>query len=428
MQLNEYNNIQPWLYIESYVFIWKNDAMILLFNYINSKKLIIKRTILIEEIINALLKPDAFYCTKLNEKYLSDKDVRKFIDNLSDNSFGNVVYLEEIDRPIIIPPSLYFNKMISDKHNIINNQFYDSRVLDNLLEITIQLTGKCSNRCNGCDEFYFQMTHCYHSKKELSRASLQTIIKQINFLNIRKINLIGGNLFASESFLEKVEDLCTTNSLRIFHINFIHASVESILSLLNKDSKALIKIIYHYKYHSKKLQMLLSNLSHKTNNIIIVFVLESQGSLDKLNKFISNDFDFQFEIYPFFNGENVEFIKENCFFNNNDLVNLKSSKKQIFANQVINTNYFGKIHICSDGTVYDNVRYHSVGNILNNYIEEIVSKIIINGNSWFWIRNNEFCKDCLFRLLCPPPTNIEGIMETSSICNNSEMMNLPFLS
>lgn len=412
--------MKSWLYIESFIFIWENNMLVLFYNYLNAKKIIIKKTELISCIIKDITNPTSFYCIEMNEKYLTDEDVSKMITIIKNNLFGNIVY--NPNRPINIPPLMVFPKASLDRKYIKLNKFYDDRVLDNLIEITIQLSGTCTKRCKNCNTYKLQFMHCYRSGNDLSIKHLKDIVNKVYFLNIQKINLIGGELLTSNFCWDKIDLLQTLQILKIYYLNFHEViNTTNIRRLLEYNKNMLIKIIIHLNYSQKEILSTLGKLEQYSKLIVIIFIISTDDELKKI-KLILRALPFEYELYPFFNGLNQSFIVQNAFLTLEDIDAISSTKKQIFANQTINRNYFGKIYVDSHGFVYDNLNFKPVGNILKNCLDSILYTIFLRGNSWFWLRKNHYCKKCIFRFLCPPPTNIEHIMKVPTICQYEKVM------
>jgi len=83
----------------------------------------------------------------------------------------------------------------------------------------------------------------------------------------------------------------------------------------------------------------------------------------------------------------------------------------------MNKHDFGKLHIMPDGNVYANVNHPVLGNIYADGINKIVRKEIEEGISWFRIRNQAPCNDCIYQWLCPPPSNYEIAIGRTNLCH-----------
>lgn len=71
--------------------------------------------------------------------------------------------------------------------------------------------------------------------------------------------------------------------------------------------------------------------------------------------------------------------------------------------------------VLPDGRVYSNVNHPSLGTIKNLPID-IVYKEFTKGQSWFNVRKQKPCSDCIYQWLCPSPSNIELAIGKPNLC------------
>ena len=76
-----------------------------------------------------------------------------------------------------------------------------------------------------------------------------------------------------------------------------------------------------------------------------------------------------------------------------------------------------EINIMPDGETYANLNYSPLGNIYTNSIYEIVQKEIVEGKSWFRIRNQAPCDECVYQWLCPSPSDYEIDLDRTNLCH-----------
>lgn len=69
-----------------------------------------------------------------------------------------------------------------------------------------------------------------------------------------------------------------------------------------------------------------------------------------------------------------------------------------------------------NGDAYANVNHPILGNIYRDSIYEIVQKELDEGKSWFRIRNEAPCHNCLYQWLCPSPSDCEIQIGRSNLC------------
>ena len=125
----------------------------------------------------------------------------------------------------------------------------------------------------------------------------------------------------------------------------------------------------------------------------------------------------KYQINPVYTGDNIGFFEENVFLSKEDILSTSISIKDIFANQAVNFYDFGKINIIPNGDAYANINYPRLGNIYTHGIYEIVQKEVEEGKSWFRIRNQAPCNDCVYQWLCPPPSNYEIAIGRPNLCH-----------
>jgi pseudo-rSAM protein len=70
-----------------------------------------------------------------------------------------------------------------------------------------------------------------------------------------------------------------------------------------------------------------------------------------------------------------------------------------------------------NGDVYANVNHPALGNIDTHSIHEIVQKEVDEGKSWFRIRAQAPCTDCIYQWLCPPLSDYEIVIGRSNLCH-----------
>lgn len=129
---------------------------------------------------------------------------------------------------------------------------------------------------------------------------------------------------------------------------------------------------------------------------------------------------FQIKYYclkPLYTGENIGFFEENIFLNKEEILNTSLSMKDFFARQTMNIYDFGKINIMPNGDAYANINHPVLGNIYTHSIYEIVNKEIEEGVSWFRVRTQEPCNDCIYQWLCPSPSDYEIAIGRPNLCH-----------
>jgi len=95
----------------------------------------------------------------------------------------------------------------------------------------------------------------------------------------------------------------------------------------------------------------------------------------------------------------------------------------LFTNQTINSHYFGKLIVSSNGDIYSNPNLPKIG-IIKDSIYDIVFKSLRYKSSWMLLRQNVFpCNQCVYRLFCPPISNYEYNIGQNNLCTIKTFVN-----
>lgn len=126
--------------------------------------------------------------------------------------------------------------------------------------------------------------------------------------------------------------------------------------------------------------------------------------------------NFNYNTTPIFTGNNYDFLSQYIYVEKDDLANIKMEKRYIFINQAINGNFFGKLEILPDGSVWDNQNFQKNG-FINEDFSQLMFSIFDNKRAWFYNRQQEPCNHCLYQWLCPPPSNLELVLNKPNLCH-----------
>lgn len=133
---------------------------------------------------------------------------------------------------------------------------------------------------------------------------------------------------------------------------------------------------------------------------------------------IINQFKIEFHRFnPIYTGNNIGFFNKNIFLTKEDILSTSMTIKDFFSRQAMNIYDYGKIIIIPNGDAYANLNHPVLGNIYTDSIYEIVHKEVEEGMSWFRIRNQVPCNDCVYQWLCPPPSNYEIVIGRPNLCH-----------
>ena len=227
----------------------------------------------------------------------------------------------------------------------------------------------------------------------------------------------GGNVFEYNRFENLIEILRKYNFSASFYTHYKNCpennSLLNLLSKYNHNVNLLIFPSINMELLKKKLY-LLEKYNINTCNIFIIESKKDYIFVENLIKELNIDNSI---ILPFYNEKNISFFKEKVFSLKKDILEAMPTIADIYARQVINSNYYGKLVIMSNGDVYANVNEKKLGNINNSSLHKFVNKEMKYGRSWHNTRNYIIpCNTCVYKCLCPPISNYEYNIGKYNLC------------
>jgi pseudo-rSAM protein len=223
---------------------------------------------------------------------------------------------------------------------------------------------------------------------------------------------LGGNLFLYPFWgnlvleLQKYSfEICFYFDYRLF-LNQLENVIQLIdlgynINILIGDIEYLGKVIFPVSMTNTK----------------FIFSVECIDDFFRISEFIERNNLTNAQIVPYYNEMNEYFFKSHVYLTEEDILSSELSTKNIFTNKVMNYNYFGKLILFHDKRIYANINKKPIGNI-NDSIKNIVLNEIKNGGIWRETRETvEPCKGCLFKYLCPPPSNYELAIGKPNLCH-----------
>ena len=402
-----------WFYIESYVFLSLKKNMAVLYNTLNGEIFEITDSDILK-IIRRLNTKKNHQIIMITEQELQISKINEFVNSLRNNYMGDLLDVSfSQKKPIQLIPYIKIHKDIHYlKEN--QNQSTDTGIKNYLHELTIYFDNACSLNCSICKDAFKQFTCC---TKSISNEVID-LHKILGFLDVFKkqsllINIIGSQ----KNLLEFLEN--SNNKMGEYfsynwyvHILNINKGIESFTKFEKFKMHVIINEPGNKKY-TEYIQII------RNSNLKVVYKFLIQNELDYINteKLIQQHEIVEYQIQPYFNGENNNFFKQNVFLNKEDLAENKSTFKDILTNNKINKNYFGRLYILNNGDVQSNLHSKKLGQI-DSDVKEMLFSELDSQRSWRKLRKNCFpCKSCAYNLICPPISDLEQSIETNNLCN-----------
>ncbi|MCE5177631.1 MAG: hypothetical protein LLF81_00625 [Porphyromonadaceae bacterium] len=389
-------------------FLWFTLREGILYNCHSKKLMQFGCNNLIYKYCKKLDDPQNLYSVEINREDYDTGELRNWLDNIQKLKIGSIYFTEKVKR-ISLPPILNLRNEI--EHAESDGSSYTDTInpSENIHEITLFVGGSSKK-----NDYYKQVLYPIHSDKYIDFNSVIYFFDNYNLNHIHNLNVVFSDI-SKYSELNKLVSLLESFdfSINYYIDDYQYNSVRKLLNIINRDNSYL----NCYFSGIDNLKQIASINKNKFYDIKWLFLLDNE---DKINNFD--------EICIEWKLENVEYwliytVSNDLFFRNNvyttlrDIKEIKHTRQMIFCNQVLNSNFWGNLFILPDGMIYYNLNSAPIGRIEDDIMKRISIDIIQGSTPWKLTRNNITpCKECNFRLLCPPPSNYEYSQEKYDMC------------
>lgn len=412
-----------WLYLETYSFLWIKKEDIVIYNSLSGQILTFKSSNHMLAIFEKLREPENMYCIKITDDDLKDEVFKSAVEQIRESFSGDIVDVNVVaSKPLSLPPTLSFQQQRDrlDKDKLEANPISVSvslgdNVLNKLSDLYIYINGDCSADCPDCDKKWKQLPYCKKSPGILSYKAIHELIKKVKHRT--HIHIVGGNILKHPDIKKIIDLLEERTSKATYYLNYKNV-VSGIPSVLDRENiKILIDSIDENSVEGIKKFI----MKYAESAISYLFVVSSEKEYDFVVKIAeASPVVEKIEIKPLYNGRNLDFLEACVFTTQDDLSMQRLNRRQIFANQSININDFGKLTIDTDGQVYANTFSSPIGDISQD-ISQIIYKELTTGTDWVRVRDKEPCSNCIYQWLCPSPSNYELVIGKPNLCSLTAM-------
>lgn len=373
-----------WFTIEPFVFVGLTNQEVLLYNTIDNEIVESKSGKVIKLLHRLFLKENNGVILLKEEEY-QDEEINSFIKMIREKYIGDILNKEYSNgKPVQLFP--YFNYQDRKKlYRKINFFPYDD-VLKNLFEVSIHLGEKTD---------VLKLT-------EFLQSMPQTI----------KYNIGGDPMCVKDR-----ENLFAFLNLKK-SVKFLMNSYKKIIELpqsINNNFSYIISVDFPVDK-----QMLIQSfrfLNLQGFSFEYVFNISSMEESLEVEEMIELLEIKKYRLNPIYTGDNIEFLKECVYLTKEDILSNPISIKDIFIHQSMNIYDYGKINILQNGDVYANVNNPVLGNIYAHSIIDILHKELAEGKSWFRLRDQPPCTNCVYQWLCPSPSDLEVSIGIPNLCH-----------
>ena len=376
-----------WFTIEPYVFVDIKSKHVLLYNTLDGVTIESTNEKIVELLQETLQEENCGVALLTHERYRQE-EICCFVDELREKFMGDVINVSLSDgKPVQILP--FYNYSKEQELYKKNNFSSYKNILEKLFEISLYIDATTN------------ITKLIHF--------LITLPKNLTF------NIVGNmeevpNYSELFSYLDHCSSpknlLCSYKNIIPLQPIFAH----------NFSYQISVSFPINVERWNHAMKVLLS----QALPVEFVFEVSSEEDVQLSEQLIEQHQIDKYRLKPNYTGNNIRFFENDVFLSKEDILSTPMTMKDFFDRQAMNFYDFGKITILPNGDVYGNLNHPSLGNIYVNNIHEILHKEVEEGNSWFRVRNHTPCTDCVYKWICPSPSNYEIAIGRSNLCHVKE--------
>lgn len=391
-----------WLVLHQDTFLWTKDNEGLVYNASDKHSCFrFANQGTIARITNDLLQTENLYRSLVTEEELATKEVKEWVDTLLAFACGELVDIEDKTRVAVsLKPILKIQDTVAF-YQVAHENNTDGKIIQNLLRLVIHLNGSDY----GNDQFAKQIVFPKQHTGIINESSaIKEFIMSMGKPNFLIEIVLVGNIWEYPEYENLIDFL---QSLSI-HIS-IYCTEEDFMkhngSILQTDliSYHPIKTNYNTSCSNDK------SLSYH-------FVVSTEYEYDIACETIEKENLRNAQITPIYTGDNHSFFESLVYVTEEDIQDFQLSKREIFARQAININYFGTLIVDMDGSVYGNLNEEALGT-MDDGLYMLTYSEMTRGRSWLRVRDEKPCCDCLYQWLCPSPSNYEQVIGKPNLCH-----------
>ena len=400
-----------WLVLFPDTFLWIKENKGIIYNSKKFKHFIFSSSQTIHELCNTLSDLDNLYSVEISETMLENENIKKWVNHITSIEAGCFIEQNGIDKKIISYYPILSVQNGFDRIKWEHELNIGGKIINNLNELVFYVNGSI----HGSDEIFRQKHYPIKLDKSLEINLIKSFVNQCKNEMLTQITFIG-DMVNYKSF-ELLRDWCLSNNQNV-EIIMLAEDIEKDISKfkgLNSDNFKISVIVNNYLAFSKHFELYQSIIE----NVSFAFYVKSINEFESVFSIVEELNIINYSIVPLFDGTNTDFFAENIYMAKDEFETIKLSKREVFANMTLNTNFFGKLTIMPDSKIYSNVNYDPLGTI-GDPIYDMIYKEMTDGNAWFQIRDKEPCQNCIYQWLCPSPGCYEQAIGKLNLCHISE--------
>lgn len=396
-----------WLTLYPHTFIWYDERGGLLYNSVRGNSREFAPDPLTEKAYRELCDLDNLYTCEIDEP---DGDghpaFKAWTETVVSQGFGQLTERTEgVPRPVSYFPQPRvmhdLERIRWEKENAVGG-----KIIDYLHEIVLHLNG--SNRARG---YHRQGLFPLPNAGTLDTETVAGLLTAWMAQHVGTVHLLGDpHAYPGLDRLAVLLDSCPAD--KVFH-------------LVAEDLEENAEAVRLLQGHGIRTDIVCEDAARipapkaawgETSYTVAV---TDEDECLRAERFSERHPGIPVEAVPVYTGDNLPFFRKHVFLDREDLAEPGLSKREVFAHQLLNTHFFGKLYVTPDKKVYANLNRPPLGTT-DDTVYDLLYREITEGSSWMLTRSEGACRSCPYRWLCPSPSNYELVIGRPDLCHLSD--------
>jgi pseudo-rSAM protein len=421
------SEISYWFYLENYIHVSIKKNGLLFYNPLTGGLLEYPGNISeahyqkIRTLVRRLMSPRNLTVIKLTGSELKEPAVSRFVNDTRAAFMADLVPATQSEgKPIQMVPILNIQKHVKNLKKE-SGLSVGELMMQYLKELSLHINNTCQLACPICTDAYKQFPCCTLKKSRENRldlSSLETFFTELASSSLEKINILGGNIFSHPEFSGIVDLLNRHPSRKVFHTHYqnLIEGKESLKYL--QPSSSIVKVLVPPPVDDAALALARDILRNAGIYTIYGFIIQEEHEYEHAEA-VTNSLGLDnTEFFPFYNGNNLPFFRENIFMDVEEILALKPQLNNIHQNTEVNNLSFGRLTINADGSIHANQNAPRLGMLGKDSLYDILFKEMKSGKSWRRVRKHlSPCNQCTFVALCPPVSDYNYAIGRNDLCH-----------
>jgi pseudo-rSAM protein len=420
-------NSSYWFYLEQETYTSICNDCALLYNTLTGFLLEVNGVSSIINLLKKTLSPKNGGIVNITqEEFKLHPEIETFINQVVSNFSGELIECKlSKGRPFQMSP-------IVNIHNDIEKIKKDSyrsggeNIKRYLNELNLYLNGQLKEGASVFTEAFKQFLTLKNvpgnTKSELDFEKLKKFLFEAEGSKLNRINIVGGNICEYSKFEKLLLFLNHNPAKKIYHMDYLDISNPKI-DVFNKIDRSTSELVFHvhFPYNIEKLSKLKIYTTQLHSPFKFFLIVQNENEFKKFQPISEKLKLNEVVVFPYYNGKNFQFFKDNVFLDKNAIIDSKPTMREIIFRKKLNPLNFGKLTVFENGDIHANPIHPKIGRLGDTSLSEVLFKELSSKKSWMRTRDSvNPCKGCNYSALCTPLSNYEYAIGQNNLCHISD--------